>query len=259
VWPVKTNAGFLVRCLEHPRFVAGDVDTGFIAAEEDALKQSPSDEAVAAAAPLIAEEATWRFKGRDRGDVWESQIADLFGFRVNAPPGASVVLDVQGQRRPARLAPGKDRRWSCWVDLGAGPLAVKQIPGSRIENRKSRMEVGPDQRLLGYRHLSDEADIVVFDRGLGVEIKPYAAASNATSAGPASDGSLRAPMPGKIVAAPAAAGDTVTKGQPIVVLEAMKMEHALTAPFDGVVESVSVAVGDQVGDGVVLAVVTAAH
>jgi propionyl-CoA carboxylase alpha chain/3-methylcrotonyl-CoA carboxylase alpha subunit len=63
-------------------------------------------------------------------------------------------------------------------------------------------------------------------------------------------------MPGKVVAAPVKAGDAVTKGQPVVVLEAMKMEHALTAPFDGVVESVA-AVGDQVGEAAVLAVVKA--
>uniref|UniRef100_UPI0028A8871E acetyl-CoA carboxylase biotin carboxyl carrier protein subunit n=1 Tax=Brevundimonas sp. TaxID=1871086 RepID=UPI0028A8871E len=71
------------------------------------------------------------------------------------------------------------------------------------------------------------------------------------------DGGLRAPMPGKIVAAPAKAGDKVAKGQPVVVLEAMKMEHALTAPFDGVVAEFNVAVGDQVTDGAVLAVVKA--
>ena len=78
-----------------------------------------------------------------------------------------------------------------------------------------------------------------------------------SAAGPASDGSLRAPMPGKIVAVPAKPGGTVAKGQPVVVLEAMKMEHALVAPFDGVVETVGVAVGDQVADGTVLATVKA--
>jgi 3-methylcrotonyl-CoA carboxylase alpha subunit len=82
--------------------------------------------------------------------------------------------------------------------------------------------------------------------------------ASAGAAGSASDGGLRAPMPGKIVAAPARAGDAVTKGQPIVVLEAMKMEHALTAPFDGVVAEFNVAVGDQVTDAAVLAVVKTA-
>ena len=65
-------------------------------------------------------------------------------------------------------------------------------------------------------------------------------------------------MPGRIVAVPAKAGDAVTKGQSIVVLEAMKMEHALTAPFDGVVGAISVSVGDQAAEGTVLATVTAA-
>jgi len=55
------------------------------------------------------------------------------------------------------------------------------------------------------------------------------------------------------VAVQAKAGDPVTKGQSIVVVEAMKMEHALTAPFDGVVVEVSASIGDQVTDGAVLA------
>src|SRR5690606_16007335 len=95
---------------------------------------------------------------------------------------------------------------------------------------------------------------VLFDAGDAVEFREWRSAG-ASTAGPASDGSLRAPMPGKIVAAPAAAGDMIAKGAPVVVLEAMKREHALVAPFDGVVDSVSVAVGDQVGEGTVLAVV----
>ena len=101
----------------------------------------------------------------------------------------------------------------------------------------------------------DAERIVVFDDGDVIEFRRRKAAAGA--GGSASDGGLRAPMPGKIVAAPAKAGDVVTKGQPIVVLEAMKMEHALTAPFDGVVAEFNVAVGDQVTDGAVLAVVKA--
>ena len=95
----------------------------------------------------------------------------------------------------------------------------------------------------------------LFDRGLAQDVGPVRFAGGPAS-GPASDGSLRAPMPGKIVATPAKAGDMVTKGQPLIVLEAMKMEHALVAPFDGVVESIGAAVGEQVVDGAVLAVVT---
>ena len=61
----------------------------------------------------------------------------------------------------------------------------------------------------------------------------------------------------EIVDTTAKPGDMATKGQPVVVLEAMKMEHALVAPFDGVVGEISVAVGDQVAADTVLATVTA--
>ena len=63
---------------------------------------------------------------------------------------------------------------------------------------------------------------------------------------------VKAPMPGKIIAMNVKAGDTVTHGQTLAVMEAMKMEHSLAAPRDGVVEAVSGAVGEQVAEGVVL-------
>jgi biotin carboxyl carrier protein len=68
-------------------------------------------------------------------------------------------------------------------------------------------------------------------------------------------GSLLAPMPGGVVRVLAAPGDAVTARQPLVVLEAMKMEHTVTAPVDGVVAAIAVRPGDQVETGQVLAVV----
>ena len=79
---------------------------------------------------------------------------------------------------------------------------------------------------------------------------------NALSSQSSGDGILLAPMPGKIVACPVKAGDTVLKGAPIITLEAMKMEHVLTAPFDGIVESLNASLGDQVVEGLVLARLT---
>jgi propionyl-CoA carboxylase alpha chain len=71
----------------------------------------------------------------------------------------------------------------------------------------------------------------------------------------AATGSLRAPMPGSVVRILVEAGDTVAAGQPLLILEAMKMEHTIQAPHDGNVVEVRVAVGDQVEAGAVLAVV----
>jgi propionyl-CoA carboxylase alpha chain/3-methylcrotonyl-CoA carboxylase alpha subunit len=64
-------------------------------------------------------------------------------------------------------------------------------------------------------------------------------------------------MPGKVTALSVKPGDAVVKGQPLVTLEAMKMEHALTAPFDGTVDTLSVALGDQVSEGATLIKLTA--
>ena len=79
--------------------------------------------------------------------------------------------------------------------------------------------------------------------------------SRGTGAGAAGDGAILAPMPGKVIAVDVAEGDTVTAGQRLMVLEAMKMEHALTAPFDGTVTELSATTGGQVQVESVLCVV----
>jgi 3-methylcrotonyl-CoA carboxylase alpha subunit len=81
-----------------------------------------------------------------------------------------------------------------------------------------------------------------------VEVPDYDADVEALLGGDA----VKAPMPGKVIAMNVKAGDTVTRGQTLAVMEAMKMEHSLGAPRDGVVESVSGAVGEQVAEGLVL-------
>ena len=69
-------------------------------------------------------------------------------------------------------------------------------------------------------------------------------------------GSLLAPMPGTVIGVPLEAGAQVTAGQTVLVLEAMKMQHTISAPTDGVLSEIAVAVGQQVASGEVLAVVT---
>ena len=81
--------------------------------------------------------------------------------------------------------------------------------------------------------------------------REYRAAGSAV--GSAADGAILSPMPGRIIAVEVAAGDTVTKGQKLVTLEAMKMEHSLVAPFDGIVAELNAESGGQVSEGAVLA------
>uniref|UniRef100_UPI00286A73A0 ATP-binding protein n=1 Tax=Phenylobacterium sp. TaxID=1871053 RepID=UPI00286A73A0 len=208
VWPVKTNAGFLARCLDHPDFIEGDVDTGFIEARLEALaaQPAPSDAALAAAATAV-------ILGDDRlTNEPASPWRELTGFRANAAPCDVVRLYLDGRPLDASLS-------------------VEELTDNVL--------------------LTDDGEVVVFDAGEAFVLARRPPVADAAHA--AGDGGVRAPMPGKVVAVSVSIGDKVTRGQPLLTLEAMKMEHALTAPYDGEVESLVVTVGDQVSEGSVLA------
>ena len=249
VWPVRTNAGFLVRCLEHPRFVSGDVDTGFIGVEEAALLPcGPSEEARIAALTLVADNQHFGVGQRSEyRSPWESDADSVaVGFRLNAEPRALYRARLDGELVEGSALSNQTGDFTWKIDL----------EGRQALGRSNAREIIVDGRIaLGYVEKIGDLEGVIFARG---DAWPVSAVTHGGSAtGPASDGSLRAPMPGKVVAVPVKAGDPVKKGQPVVVIEAMKMEQALTAPYDGVVESIGYSVGDQVGADAVLAVVTA--
>jgi len=93
-------------------------------------------------------------------------------------------------------------------------------------------------------------EIVVFEAGQAFVFTTRPPMAEDAEA--AADGQIRSPMPGRVAQLTAKAGETVAKGQGLLILEAMKMEHVLTAPFTGVIEFVAVALGDQVTEGAVL-------
>lgn len=132
--------------------------------------------------------------------------AGLSGFRLNAPSRSEFTLGERGERYS--------------VQLGAA------IPASDLPIT-----------LIGDGALVTHA-------GQSWLFRPYRV--DGTGRAAASDGTIIAPMPGKVIALDVAQGDTVTKGQRLMVLEAMKMEHALTAPFDGTVAELAVQQGAQV-------------
>ncbi|MGV9008723.1 acetyl/propionyl/methylcrotonyl-CoA carboxylase subunit alpha [Brevundimonas sp.] len=215
VWPVKTNAAFVMKCLDHPRFISGDVDTGFIAAEEADLAAEPLSD-------MGREDAAYRLRqfaatedDAGVGSPWDN-LSGTVGFRANASAQSIQSVVIGGVSESIRMLDEDDHLMTSLIGLSS-------------------------------------SHVVAFENGSAFEIRSFA--KPGAGHGTASDGSLRAPMPGKIVATPAKAGDIVTKGQSIIVLEAMKMEHALVAPFDGEVGAVNAAVGDQVGADTVLALI----
>ena len=95
---------------------------------------------------------------------------------------------------------------------------------------------------------------MVFEDGFAHVFQP--AELTGAGAGAAGDGDILAPMPGRIVQVQTTLGASVRRGDPLVTLEAMKMEHVLTAPFDGVVAQLSVSVGGQTTEGALVAKIT---
>ena len=133
----------------------------------------------------------------------------LAGFRLNAASNPAVRLSVNGKSAVARIDPEpsyEQQQHSIYSEVGDQIFAV---------------DIGTTYRITRERH-------------------------DGTGQASAADGAIIAPMPGKVIAIDVAEGQAVTAGQRLLVLEAMKMEHALPAPFDGVVEGLAVSAGGQV-------------
>jgi len=214
IWPVKTNTGFVVRCLEDDDFEAGKIDTGFIPARGDALTKtpSPSDDVLAqVAADFVSDAGKRAFNIDPRQPEYWSPWRRLEGFRANAAARATVRLKWRDQ--------------SYCVE----PKDMAEYWSRRVGEH-----------------------ILMFDRGEAYEFTLDTGERSSGEAA-AGDGAILSPMPGKIVSVAAKAGAKLKKGDPILVLEAMKMEHTLTAPFDGKLAELNAKAGAQVSEGVVLA------
>ncbi|MDE2434909.1 MAG: acetyl/propionyl/methylcrotonyl-CoA carboxylase subunit alpha [Sphingomonadales bacterium] len=210
-WPVKTNAGFLNLALCDEDFEAGRIDTGLIARRGDEWIPDgcPSALVLQSVAHMVIDDAL----GGHPTDIRDTYLRrdrgpwSNLGFRVNKPHEDLVVrLEVNGDQFETRFE-------EISVDSS---LWVEQFEG-------------------GY---------VVTEGGM-----TYFACAARTDGGAhhhAHDGDILSPMPGKIIAVEVAAGDSVTKGQKLLTLEAMKMEHTLTAPFDGTVAELNATPGAQV-------------
>jgi 3-methylcrotonyl-CoA carboxylase alpha subunit len=211
VWPVRTNAGFIARALSDQDFRAAKLDTGFIDRKGDALIP-----------PTVADEATWKVAAMLSTD--RCNEGPLTGFRLNAPQRNFVAISASGETREIDLN-------EAWLDT----IRVVSDDGDLYST-----DSGDTPVMTGA--IIGEA-IVVFNEGSSFE---FSLTPRGTGHSSSADGAMLAPMPGKVIAVDVAEGETVTKGQRLLVLEAMKMEHALTAPFDGTVAELKVAAGDQV-------------
>ena len=219
-----TNLGFLGALAEHKGFVAGDVDTGLIARDIDALT------AVAVVTP-----SHWARAGIAAMDLDMPNAGA--GFNLWAPLRQSVALSHEGEE--VTLAVEVNSADAQTWHVGDAVVVAQRVKGRWLLDGISAPAVA-----------MTEACVTVFDAyGIVFDIvDPLQRDASATGDGNIVD----APMPGLVKAVTAKTGQSVTAGDRLAVLEAMKMEHALLAARDGVIAEVLVSEGDQVEAGAAL-------
>ena len=223
---LKTNLSFLRRIIAHPAFAAAELDTGFIPRYEAQLlpKAEPlSDAFWSAAASAFVQTLPPDFREDDAGSPW----AQRNGFRNGLPAQTLLALNCKGEHNVVALTAEQPKVQD--------DLLVIEQHGVRTRHRAIRRA---------------ETVYVQWDGELQAVNACDALAS--TSARQTQEGGLSAPMNGSIVRVMVAVGQNVAAGAQLVVLEAMKMEHSLRAPRDGVVKAVFGQEGDMVGEGAVL-------
>jgi 3-methylcrotonyl-CoA carboxylase alpha subunit len=239
------NVEFLQRTARHASFIAADIDTGFIAKHSDELLPplpAPSDFALAACTLVelhrvrsanALDESPWA-----RADgFWLGQINQSIKFRYEqGEQQFEVGALVRGDDFVLTL-PGGTYRTTSNVDAASNGECIALTLGG---------ETG--ESLINARVLHHGLQRVVLLHG-----ERYEFSAVDLYAPPHEDeahaGHLTAPMPGAVVSVLVKAGDKVAKGQPLIIMEAMKMEHTIAAPFDGRVQAVYFTAKEQVKEG----------
>jgi 3-methylcrotonyl-CoA carboxylase alpha subunit len=219
---LRTNNAFLIRALKHPDFIAGEIDTGFIPCHQTELippKSEPPEHVFAEAALFLVAE---RERAHRSNDPWDRDD----GFRLVGDARETIDFLIGGKRKPVELIHHRD---------GSPEIANGSAVTSTHANAV-RLKSG---------------DVAVFERGETWTLSLYDPFAAADDIGSAAD-RIVAPMPGKVIQVLVRPGESVKRGQPLAVLEAMKMEHTLSASTDSQIEGVEVSPGDQVNEGAVI-------
>ena len=241
---VNNNIDFLSRLVACPAFASADLDTGLIERERGFLfpgAETPPDEAflIATLADLLRERSfaqTRAQRGSDAASPWHARD----GWRLNGAAKRSQLYRFGDAQTGVSVLARNDGYALSLADK------THDVRGKIDERGALRVEIDgvrKDAAVIAAGHMRH-----VFLDGRAwrlAAVDPLHVATD--SAG--GHGGLLAPMPGKIIAIIAEAGAKVDKGAPLLILEAMKMEHTIAAPSDGVLKAHRFAVGDQVSDG----------
>jgi len=242
---VVTNRDFLVNVLRHPAFLAGDTTTDFVERHRPAPRRAPADDELrdAALAAALFAQAARRTQARVLRTIasgWRNNPSGLQELRYRVG-GREIVVGYLRQRDGSLRCRLDGIAASARLLASAPPVVELEVDGRR---RSFRVTTGP----AGAVFVQDAHGEVRLE-----ELPRFPEPAPAD----VSVGGYTAPMPGKVLDIRVAVGDAVTRGQTLVTMEAMKMEHQLTASDSGVVTEVRVAPGQQVDAGQLLVTIEA--
>ncbi len=230
---VCSNQGLLAELLKHPGFVAGNFSTGFIGEHfNDIARPAPTPEELGLAAALFYQHSA------------NTHRSGLPGWRNNANVPWTYRLAVQDEAKAISVSLLADDCLQVEVDQHAIEIHLLDTDG-----RWATVVVNGIRRRVAYHLEGTQLWLATTSGGLCIANHTQVVANRQIET---CNGTVKAPMDGAIVEVRVSEGDTVSKGQLLLVLEAMKMEHPLKAGIDGVVKRIQVVAGDQVRNRQVL-------
>ncbi|EON17483.1 biotin carboxylase [Cupriavidus sp. GA3-3] len=237
---LSTNVAFLQRLVSSQAFRTADLDTGLIERNEKVLFPPPAPVgleviALAVAALFDREARERRIDAADQHSPWTHGGA----WRLNGGVSRTLRFGYGEQVLEVTLSTNERGSTLIYADQAAPFACTCQADDIRINlgTRRAHGQVHADGETFHVFYAGRHVSLAWLD--------PLAHAGETESEG----GKLTAPMPGKVIAVMVEAGSTVTRGTPLLVMEAMKMEHTISAPVDGVVSEVLYGVGEQVVEG----------
>jgi geranyl-CoA carboxylase alpha subunit len=237
---VTTNQGFLISCLRHPTFARGEATTSFIGNHRDELLAPQMNEkAEAALAALLL------YVTNPHAPPWRSgrSLAATFPLTTKIDLGRGVLeVDIVRER---------DGGYIAGLDGGEQRFEIDELGLNAIRFRT-------DGVMESAKFLRDGDRLHVLHRGVTVAVRDLTLAAPESAAGAGGDGKVRAAMNGRVVAVLVKPGEQVAAGQPVMTLEAMKMEHVHMAGVAGTVSAIDVAEGEQVTTGKIVVEIAAA-
>jgi geranyl-CoA carboxylase alpha subunit len=232
---VTTNQAFLMSCLRHSGFAKGEATTAFIGAHRDELLAPVASSAFSAALAGLLLYVT-----NPQAPSWRS------GRSLAATFPLPAKVEIAGQEHELEVARERDGSYTVAIDGRQDKFEIDQLDLDMIRFRHDGvMDIA--------KFLRDGDRLYLQHRGIPLAATDLTFAAPKAAATNGGDGKVRAAMNGRVVSVLVKPGERVTAGQPVMTLEAMKMEHVHKAGIDGVVAAIDVAEGEQVTTGRIVA------